>query len=50
MEEHADVHIRAKPDPVQGSDEEELELINSDDEAGAKYKFTSFRKGELDDP
>ncbi|KAI4971931.1 hypothetical protein ZWY2020_002856 [Hordeum vulgare] len=50
VEEPADVHSRAKPGPVQGSDEEELELPDSDDEAAARYKFTSFRKEDLHDP
>ena len=50
VEEPTDVHIRAKSDPVQGSDEEDLELPDSDDGAGAKYKFKSFRKEDLHDP
>jgi len=50
VEEPTDVHIRAKSDPVQGSDEEDLELPDSDDGAGAKYKFKSFRKDDLHDP
>ncbi|KAI4995080.1 hypothetical protein ZWY2020_034983 [Hordeum vulgare] len=44
VEERADVHIRTKPGPVQGSDEEELELPDSDDEAGAMLLHKRKRK------
>nr|XP_020159382.1 acidic leucine-rich nuclear phosphoprotein 32 family member B-like [Aegilops tauschii subsp. strangulata] len=39
VEEPVDVNIRAKADPIQDSDEEELQLADSVDEGGAKYKF-----------
>ncbi|XP_044407142.1 neurofilament medium polypeptide-like [Triticum aestivum] len=50
VEEPVDVNIRAKADPIQDSDEEELQLPDSDDEAGAKYKFKGFTKEDLHDP